>query len=337
MKILLRLPTWLGDGVMATPTLEALKTHYPQAEFTLVGSPASVGLFQRDKDITTTYIDSSKESNNRLKALYKLAKEIGKHDIAITFQNNLPSALLLFLTKSKIRIGYQGNFRSILLTHALKPQKHLHQVYQYLNLLSPLQISVSNPKLSLYAKPDKRGKRVRIGISPGAKYGSAKRWCEAYFIEVIATLLQKGYEVLLYGGKDEIEGNTRIIKALQSISPLTNLHNLTNQTSISELIDSISSLDLFLTNDSGAMHIASSQNIPLIALFGPTDCTETSPFNTQNKQIILNKHLSCSPCKKRECPLQHHNCMKLITPDEVLNQIFGLCSELSLGSDEYVE
>lgn len=322
LKILLRLPTWLGDAIMATPAYYALKNQFPKAQFTLIGSKASLGIFQREEVVSI--IDKSKESKNRLLYLYKLGKNLGKFDIAITLQNNFPSAWLLWATGSKTRIGYRGNARSFLLTHSLPKQKHLHQVLQYTHLLSALSINIQNPHLQLNANPQKRGKLTRIGVSAGAKYGSAKRWCESYFVEVITTLLQEGYEVLLYGGVEETHSNQRISNALQNLAPIQHFHNLTAKTSITELIDSIASLDLFLTNDSGPMHIASALSIPLVAIFGPTDCKETSPFNTQAPQIILNKHLECSPCKKRECPLKHHQCMKLITPDEVLNSIKSL-------------
>ncbi|WP_027327593.1 lipopolysaccharide heptosyltransferase II [Helicobacter pametensis] len=322
MRILLRLPTWLGDAVMATPTLHALKAHYPQASFTLVGSPASIGLFEQEKSAYHLIIDHTKDSANRLWATFRLAQEVGKHDLAITFQNNLPSALFLYCTKSTRRIGFAKNLRSYLLTDSLPYPHQIHQVERYLALLEPLSIPIpSKPRLSLHSSPVPKGERIRIGINAGAKYGSAKRWCEEYFIQVMASLLHRGFEVILYGGRDEIKANERIINALHPIAPLQHFINLTAKTSISELIDSIASLDLFLTNDSGPMHIASSLDIPLIALFGPTDSTETSPYNHTAKSVMISKHLSCSPCKQRECPLKHHQCMRLITPDEVLKQI----------------
>lgn len=307
---------------MATALFSELKRAFPHAHFTLIGSKASLGIFSREK--AQRIEDESKKSKLRLFYLYKLGKKIGPFDIAITLQNNFPSAWLLWATDSKIRIGYSGNMRKFLLTHALPTQKSLHQVIQYTHLLSPLSIIPKNPSLQLIAHPQRRGKLTRIGVSAGAKYGSAKRWCQSYFIEVIATLLQKGYEVFLYGGDEEKDGNEKIEQTLSHLVSLQHFHNLTGKTTINELIDSIASLDLFLTNDSGPMHIASALGIPLVAIFGPTDCKETSPFNTQAPQIILNKHLSCSPCKKRECPLIHHQCMKLITPDEVLNAIKDL-------------
>lgn len=325
MRILLRLPTWLGDAVMTTPTIEALKAHYPQASFTLVGSPASIGLFTSSIPSDRLFIDESKQTKNRPLAIYRIARQIGKHDIAITFQNNFYSALLLFLTRTPVRVGYAKELRSFLLTHAFPPLPCLHQVQRYLHLLLALCIPIpSDPKLHLHATPDPRGERIRIGINAGAKYGSAKRWCEAYFIEVMASLLQQGYEVILYGGKDEIEANHRIASVLRSLAPSKHFIDLTAKTQIQELINSIASLDLFVSNDSGPMHIASSLNVPLIAIFGPTDYKETSPYNTRSKRILLSKNLPCAPCKKRECPLEdlnHHQCMKQITPDEVLQEI----------------
>lgn len=322
MRILLRLPTWLGDAVMATPTIELLKSHYPQASFTLVGSDASIGLFEYKDHPYRLFVDKSKQAKNRFFATYRLAKKVGQHDIAITFQNNFYSALLLFFTKTPCRIGYAKELRSLLLTHAFPQLSSIHQVERYLHLLLALHISIpKHPKLHLVCTPDTRGKKIRIGINAGAAYGSAKRWCEAYFIEVMLTLLEKDYEVILYGGKSETMANNRIVSALKSLSSIKNLVDLTAKTNIQELISSIASLDLFLTNDSGPMHIASSLNIPIIALFGPTDSQETSPYNTQAARILINKNLPCAPCKKRECPLKHHQCMKSITPDEVLHQI----------------
>lgn len=318
---------------MATPTIELLKSHYPQASFTLVGSPVSIGLFAYKNHPYRLFIDESKKAKNRFLATYQLAKKIGKHDIAITFQNNFYSALLLFLSKSTYRIGFAKELRSFLLTHAFPPLPLLHQVERYLHLLLALSIPIpDHPKLHLACTPNARSKKIRIGINAGAAYGSAKRWCEAYFIEVMMSLLQKDYEVILYGGKDEIKANERIVSALKSLAPLQNLIDLTAKTSIQELIDSIASLDLFLTNDSGPMHIASSLNIPIIALFGPTDYKETSPYNTQAPRILLSKNLPCSPCKQRECPLKHHQCMKRITPDEVLHEIDKII--LNLGNEQ---
>ena len=121
--------------------------------------------------------------------------------------------------------------------------------------------------------------------------------------------------VLLFGNDDDM-GLQRISDSIKQQDNSKNLIDLVGKMDINSLCDYISILDLFITNDSGPMHIAASFSVPLIAIFGPTDSKETSPWC--NNAILLDKHLVCAPCKKRECPLSHHNCMKLITPDEVI-------------------
>ncbi|PAF48159.1 lipopolysaccharide heptosyltransferase II [Helicobacter sp. 12S02634-8] len=331
MKILLRLPNWLGDGVMATPMLELLKEAFPQASLSII-APAVVGaLFEKDTRIQAFFIDDTKNSKSRLLATYQLAKKIGKHDIAITLTNNFYAALLLLWTQSPIRIGYAKNLRSLCLTHALKPLKKVHQVLAYCNLLTPIygqsldQISHNVPNLKLHFPTHKHySDKIRIGINPGGAYGSAKRWLKEYFVETILYLIQKDYEVILFGNHNDAKDAAAMIEAVKKF-PLPqevfdHITDLTGKTTISTLITELARLDLFITNDSGPMHIASALQIPLIAIFGPTNAQETAPWKHQGA-LILNKNLKCAPCKKRICPLGHHNCMKLITPDEVITQI----------------
>lgn len=329
MKILLRFPNWLGDAIMATPTLELLKKEFLNASFTLVGPSFLQDLFKKDSRITKFYIDSTKENGNRIINTYKLAKKISKHDISIAFNNNIFSALMLYWTKSSVRIGYAKNLRSFLLTDPIKVNSCPHQVISYARLAEPVLKNYSEdniPPLSLKIAQTFKitDFNKRIGISPGAAYGISKMWLSEYFIEVILYLLNQNYHVYLYGSKNEKELNEKIYSSVKKLlfnqKLINNLINLTGQTSISQLIESISELDLFLCNDSGPMHIASALKIPLIAIFGPMDVKWTLPWK-YNKAIILDKHLSCAPCKKRICPLKHHNCMKLITPDEVIYEI----------------
>ncbi|PAF41329.1 lipopolysaccharide heptosyltransferase II [Helicobacter sp. 11S03491-1] len=328
MKILLRLPNWIGDAVMATPTLELLKQKFPQASFTIIGTPAVCELFSRDKCITSAFIDQTKKNKNRILATYQFAKMIGKHDIGITFTNNIFSALLLFWSQTPIRIGYSKNLRSLFLTCKLIPLKQIHQVLLYACLLEPVlklgksEIIKQTPKLHLIASNNHYHKiKTKIGINPGGAFGSAKRWLKEYFAETILYFIQKDYEIVLFGNQSDIDSAKDIITTIEKLSLnkqlLQNITNLTGLTTIPTLIDTISKLDLFITNDSGPMHIATALQIPLIAIFGPTNDQETSPW-CHSQAVILNKKLACSPCKKRVCPLVHHNCMKLITPDEVI-------------------
>lgn len=330
LKILLRLPNWLGDAVMASPAFEMLKEHFPNAKFGIIGSEASCGIFSRDLRIEKIFVDSTKISHlghknsikNRIIATKKFANEIGYYDIAIDFTNHFFSALLLYFTKAKMRIGYAKNGRGILLNKKVKFKRNIHQVASYLNLVNEIcgkklidssdckDLVESHPLLltSHNIKGFKSHNKLHIGINPGAAYGSAKRWEEKYFIEIILYFLENGYEVFIFGNEQ--------FDLPQSITQNPHFTNLINKTSITDLLDYIAVMDIFISNDSGPSHIAAAFKIPLIVLFGPTSAKETSPWC--KNAIILDKHLPCAPCKKRECPLKHHNCMKLITPDEVI-------------------
>ncbi|STP09519.1 lipopolysaccharide heptosyltransferase II [Helicobacter cinaedi] len=367
-SILLRLPNWLGDSVMVSPAFEWLKLSFPCADFSIVGTKASCGIYERDSRIKHIFIDESKKAKSRILATKNLANAIGKHDLAITFSNTFFSALLLYLTKSPVRIGYAKNARGFLLTHALKLQKHdlqgkkYHQVLLYLSLIAPLlqareqvahtlsstltrtlpnnapkepishKILMPNEILeALSTKPltlishsidiAPSPNKPIIGINPGAAFGSAKRWEQSHFVSVIEYFLDKAYQVYLFGSSAESSANTDIANALKNHKNLQFFHNLTDKTNLSELIDHINAVNVFITNDSGPMHIATALKTPIVAIFGPTDINETAPYtpsHTEQSIALLHANLPCSPCKKRECPLKHHNCMKLISPQEVI-------------------
>ncbi|TLD96630.1 lipopolysaccharide heptosyltransferase II [Helicobacter jaachi] len=360
---------------MVSAAFEWLKKSFDKADFTLVGTKASCGIYERDTRVRAIFIDESKTSRFRILAIKKLAKNIGTHDIAISFSNTFFSALLLYLSRSKIRIGYARNARSFLLTNALPLKKYnssgkkYHQVLLYLALIAPLKAvqtyifkSLQTPSLKMpnhkhlhtessntqstlldllsnqplkliSTKPILDTRTYAIGINPGAAFGSAKRWEQSHFISIIEYFLSQRYEVYLFGSSIESRANTDIAAALKNHPYMQYFHNLTDKTNLHELVDYISAMSVFITNDSGPMHIATALKVPIVAIFGPTDMYETAPYTPFTESIrqdstnvlcanppfvLLSKALPCSPCKKRECPLGHHNCMKFITPAEVI-------------------
>ncbi|WP_334084534.1 glycosyltransferase family 9 protein [Helicobacter typhlonius] len=452
-SILLRLPNWLGDSVMVSPAFEWLKQSFKNADFTLVGTKASCGIYERDSRVKHIFIDESKSAKCRIYAIKKLAKNVGIHDISITFANTFFSALFLFFSKSKVRIGYAKNARSFLLTHAL-PLHHIkgtHQVHLYLKLIAPLEsvqqqaykayqdmldseneaeflpqdsvqlhqwlerieqllldyksapslpfrldllpilakkpLSLISYPLNLATQNTQDSQNIAIGINPGAAFGSAKCWEKSYFVEIIKHFLTLSYDVYLFGSSDTKGTNAQIADSIASHSNARFFHNLTDKTNLNQLIDYINAMNVFITNDSGPMHIAAALKVPMVAIFGPTNIKETAPYkptslkklpfllhtnddsidsqfiesSAQDKDratitaqdsqqvsqdshhaqnpyescILLCKYVPCSPCKKRECPLKHHNCMKLITPQEVITHTMNLLknNEKRLSND----
>lgn len=306
-RILIRVPNWLGDAVMCTPALEVIFEEYKNDEIILVGSSASIGLFERDKRVFKLIVDESKKSFLRIFGVYKLAKKIGKIDIGITFQNSLLSALLLLFSGSAIRVGFKKEARSFLLTHSFVYPKNIHQVERYIALVNSFLKKEHKPgKPTLIGIP-KNSDKMRIAIGAGAKYGSAKRWEPRRFAEVVL-MLDMECEVLLLGSSEDSEINDEIEKYLHDAEKIKTI-NLSGKTTVSELIDYIAGANLLICNDSGIMHVASAFEVPTVAVFGPTDEKETSPYGNKNAKIAR-IDIPCAPCKKRVCPLKHNNCLK---------------------------
>ncbi len=295
---------------MATPAIENLIKTYPDAQITLLGSFVSTQAFQGYPNIKRVIIDDTKKSGNRYKNLISLAKSIGRVDLAISFRRSISSKFMMFFIKAKKKFNYR---------RLTKKEIHLCIRYNdFVNKVLNLQNEVGD--LRLYFKPFNYGKST-LGINPGATYGSAKRWYPEEFAK-IAIEMSKKYDIVIFGGPAE----TNIAKDIETelvSKGITNYQNLAGKTTIPELIEKIAGLDLFITNDSGPMHIAAAYKVKTIAIFGPTKFTETNQWNNPNGEIVT-KNLDCAPCMKRVCPLKHHNCMKDITATDVLNVIIKL-------------
>ena len=312
MKILIILPNWLGDAVMATPAIEALCIIYPDAQLTLVGSYVSVEALKHHPQCLRSYVDETKKGGNRFLNTYRFAKKLGVHDMAVTFRNQFHSSLLLHWSGTLITAGRSAWHSHLLLTHTIKPCHPSHLVEQYRDIAQslsdkPLEIG----PLQLHIKPHVF-ERPTLGINPGATYGSAKRWYPEKFAEV-ARALSDQYEIVLFGGPNEVEMANDIEERLEGIK----VTNLAGKTSIQELCSFIGGLNLFITNDSGPMHVAAAYQVPTVAIFGPTRHLETSQWRNE-KSVIVRHDMECAPCMKRECPLGHHECMKSITSNEVI-------------------
>lgn len=306
-KIFIEIPTWLGDAIMATPAIENIIKTYPNAKITLLGSYVSTQAFANYKNIEKVIVDDTKKKGNRYVNLYKLSKKIGKVDFAISFRRSISSKLLLFFIKAIKKFNYRR----------LK-KNQIHQVIRYndfVNHVLNLQNEVGD--LKLYYKPFEY-KKPTLGINPGATYGSAKRWYPEEFAKVAIKLASK-YDIVIFGGPGEVDIAGDIEESLKS-AEISNYQNLAGKTTVSELIEKIAGLNIFITNDSGPMHIAAAFKVQTYSIFGPTRYKETNQWNNPNEHIIT-KNLDCAPCMKRVCPLGHHDCMKLIKAEDVLKVI----------------
>jgi len=319
MQILIILPNWLGDAIMATPAIELLSIHYPHAKFTFVGSFVSIEALKHHPLCEKAIVDETKKASSRFLATYKLAKELGEFNLAITFRNQLHSSLLLRFTNTVVCISRRSWHSIFLLSHTrkIKTNQHLVQQYSQLAMTNCDKYDNKPSNLKLYIKPVKFEKPT-LGINAGATYGSAKRWYPERFAEVAARFSDK-FNIVIFGGPNEVEMAKDIEDNLKS-RHVENYTNLAGKTNIKELCSNIAGCSLFITNDSGPMHVACAYQVPTVAIFGPTKHKETSQWMNEKSKIVR-EDMACAPCMKRECPLEHHECMKNITASKVIEAI----------------
>ena len=259
--------------------------------------------------------------SEKIHLLQTLRKE--RIEKGILFTNSFSSAFFFFLAGIKERIGYATQGRRILLTHPISLPSHwdkLHQIDYYAHLFQRLGWVGEERKPSLYLTREEveRAKRKFslkdknwIGICPGSAYGESKRWLPEYFQELVKKIIHSlSYGVIVLGREEE----RKIGEFILENHPCQRALNLCGKTTLREAIALLSLTQIVVTNDSGLMHIAWSLGIPTVAIFGPTPVEKTAPW--QGKVKVLKKDVPCSPCKFRDCPLDHR-CMKEISPEEV--------------------
>ena len=306
MKILIELPTWLGDCVMATPAIENIVNFDNDVQITFVGSFVTVEAMKSHSKVVKTVALDKKYS-----ALYKTAKSLGNFDVFFSFRSSTRSKFLKFCISAKNKYQFDKN-----------KYQHRHQVEKYNDFINDsLNINFPAGKLLLSTTNSQPSTQKTVGINPGASYGSAKRWYPEEFAKV-ANELSDQYDIVIFGGPDEQDIALDIEKLLIK-KDVKNYKNLAGKTTIPELINHISNLDLFITGDSGPMHVAATFEVPTVAIFGPTKDDETSQWMNE-KSLIVKKNLDCQPCMKRTCPLGHHDCMNLIKAVDVLDSVKSL-------------
>jgi heptosyltransferase-2 len=305
MKVLIELPTWLGDCIMATPAIENIVNFYNDIEITFIGSFVSIeAMKDHPKAVKAVVLDK------KYSVLYKNAKDLGGVDVFFSFRSSFRSKFLKFFILANSKCQFDKN-----------KYINCHQVKKYNDFVNDsLNIDSRPEKLRLYTQNQSSdvAQKSILGINPGASYGSAKRWYPEEFAKV-ASVLSSQYDIVIFGGPGEKDIAMDIEKSLIE-KGVSNYQNLAGNTTIPELINHISRLDLFITGDSGPMHVAAAFQVPTVAIFGPTKDDETSQW-MNDKSIIVKKNLDCQPCMKRTCPLQHHNCMNLIKAIDVLKAV----------------
>jgi len=315
---------------MTTPAVRAIRKAFPDARITLLAKPWVLPVFENSPHVDDLMGYDAEGRHNGFVGKTRLARDLGKggFDAAILLQNAIEAAVIARMAKIPVRVGYDTDARRLLLTHPVRCSrgiKRVHQTGYYLNMLKkagfpaekgPLHLTVSERHriraLNILQNHGVSRDERLIGINPSAAFGSAKQWFPERFAEAANRIqTQYGTRTLIFGGPGDRELGRRIAGMIND-TPV----DLSGQTTLSEAMALIDTCRLFITNDSGLMHVAAALGRPLIAIFGSTNPITTGPFSGNSR--IVRSRMSCSPCLKPVCPEGHKNCMAQVETDRVV-------------------
>ena len=337
-NILVRATNWVGDAVMCVPALQALRTHHPPARISILARPWVAGLYGRESFCDELIPYEAARGWRGLRSQYALARRLrtNKFDAAILLQNAFEAAALAWMARIPVRIGYDRDGRGFLLTHSIRlpgpGEIPVHQRFYYLELLKRAGVipasAVSSESIHLEGAGAAAGSGTEtfriaglhgmvVGLAPGAAYGGAKRWLPERFASSAVGIVRAmgGGSVAVFGSTQEQDICRQVAQAVEGAG--VRCINFAGRTTLTQLVDCIAACEVFLTNDSGAMHIASALGVRTIAIFGATDHYATGPTG-ENARVVRHP-VECSPCLLRECPIDHR-CMTGVTVDRVVDE-----------------
>jgi len=335
-KVLVRATNWLGDAVMSLPAIRTIRQVFPHAHIAVLARPWVVDLYAREKSIDRVIAYPALQGL-RARREFAARLRVQRFDGAILLQNAFDAALIAWLAGIPERIGYRRDGRGLLLTRAIPVPEPgdipRHERFYYLELLRRAGMIEHFPScldIRLDGIEEARQAGVAhlralgidgpvIGLSPGAAYGNAKRWLPERFA---GTAAQLGHTVLVFGSQAERPLCEEAAGFLRRDGVAA--RNLAGETTLREFIDLAAACRLLLTNDSGAMHVASALGVPTVAVFGATDDTTTGPTGPLAR--VVREHAECSPCLLRECPIDHR-CMTRVTSQRVARVALELLEE----------
>jgi heptosyltransferase-2 len=328
-RIVVRAPNWLGDAAMALPAMTAIRQHWPSAQLTVAAVPSVAALFREETDVRPDrVIDLPAQTRTAVAAL-----EGEGFDLGVLFPNSFRSAWQLWRAGVPERWGLATSGRGLLLTRTSRRTARVgvtHQADYYRNLVTGLDIACDASRLprlapshpsverahALLAQHGVGDEEAIVGMAPGAAYGQAKQWMPDRMADVASRIVRHlRARVIVVGASHDRDAARAIESWLRAHAPdvAGRVVNLTGRTSLGALVGVIARMDAFVSNDSGAMHVASALGTPVVAIFGPTDERATHPLGPHR---VISVPVFCRPCQLRDCPIDHR-CMKRITPDIV--------------------
>jgi heptosyltransferase II len=332
VKILIRATNWVGDAIMALPALRAVRARFPEARIAIVARPYVADIYRGQKICDELISYDPKGAHAGLNGRESLARELRtqKFDVALLLQNAFDAAWLAWRAAIPERVGYARDGRSVLLTKRIAVPKHSeippHEQFYYLELVRragwisslpgesfvTLDVSEEHRRQAeeTLSSAGARQNVARIAIGAGASYGSAKCWPPDRFADFVNRFrLHTDADIILFGTAAEQKVSEAIAGGIKGPSI-----SLVGKTVIADLPALLSQCQMFVGNDSGAMHVAAAVGLPVVAIFGPTDPHGTAPITP--RCTVVQEKPYCSPCFLRRCPIDHR-CMTSVRPEAV--------------------
>ncbi|WP_313280037.1 lipopolysaccharide heptosyltransferase II [Stutzerimonas balearica] len=333
MNILIIGPSWVGDMVMAQTLFICLKHQHPSCNIDVLAPEWSRPILERMPEVRQALSFPVGHGVLDLATRRRVAQGLrGQYQQAILLPNSLKSALVPFLAGIPKRTGWKGEMRYGLLNDLRKLDKARYplMIERFMALAFEPDAALPQP----YPHPQLRIEThsrdqalARFGLSldrpvlalcPGAEFGESKRWPAAHFAEVAERKIREGWQVWLFGSKNDHPVGRDIVQRL--IPGLREeVVNLAGETSLAEAIDLLSCADAVVSNDSGLMHVSAALGRPLVAVYGSTSPAFTPPLSDRVETVRLG--LECSPCFDRTCRFGHNNCMRELLPEQVVEAL----------------
>jgi len=324
-------PSWIGDAVIAEPTISRLAASDPGSAVDVLAPAWVLPVFRRMAAVRETIAFPFGHGELALGARRRFAKGLGPYGRAVVLPNSLKSALVPWFAGIPLRTGYRGEMRYGLLNdlRTLDTQAHPRLVERFARLAQPADapLAVPVPEPRLVADTASRDStmaglgldlaRPVLALAPGAEYGPAKRWPARHFAAVARAHLDRGWAVWLFGSAKDATVTAEVAARAGEGA----VADLAGKTDLGAAIDLLSACARAVTNDSGLMHVAAALGVPLAAVFGSSSPAYTPPLSARARVVTL--ALACSPCFKRECPLGHTDCLEKLEPVRVLDALGG--------------
>ena len=317
---------------MSIPALEAIRLRFPDAHITVLARPWVSELYRNAAFCDQILLYHPQAGFGDWRAKWKLARVLRGigFDLAILLPNSFDAAIVPFLAGIPTRVGYARDGRTLLLTdpvpRPLQGETPVHERFYYLELLRRAGFIERLPEVAairLQVTPRVHDRPV-IGLSPGAAYGTAKRWLPESFATAAVQLARKfTARVLVFGTGDEADVCELVAGLIRKRG--VDAESLAGKTDLYEFMQHAAACRVFVTNDNGAMHIVSALGVPTVAVFGATRHQTTGP--TGDHAVVVRQAVDCSPyphpCLLRECPIDHR-CMSAVTPARVVEEAFKI-------------